>query len=234
MIGGIIVELWQFIHTRNRIFMNGEKFGSDYFTRLYGVDAKQTWVDKIRDNQIVRIVDKYVTPGDANRALLDIGCGFGYLLERFQGRFRLFGMDISEHGARQAQNRLPGSQVKAGDIQTGIPFDERFHVILLINVIEHLINPRSSLNRVREALHPNGICVVHLPTINNWFNAWVYSYTYRKDTTHVYKPSGREMSGLFQDLGFERLAEFYIPHQLKLVANFIKIYPSYLAAYRRR
>lgn len=214
--------------------MNDMEYGSEYFQRLYGAEAKQTWADKVRDSQIVRIVDKYVTAGGANRALLDIGCGFGYLLERFQGRFRIFGMDISEHGARQAQNRLPGSQVKAGDIQAAIPFAERFHVILMVNVIEHLTDPRAGLNRVRDALHPGGICVVHLPTINNRFNAWVYSFTYSNDPTHVYKPSGRELARLFKDLGFERLTESYSPHYPKLICNLIKLYPPYLAAFRCR
>jgi SAM-dependent methyltransferase len=213
--------------------MDKTQFGSEYFDRLYGAEAKQTWADKLRDGQIERIVDKYAAPGGVDRCLLDIGCGYGYLLERFRDRFRLFGMDISEHGALQAQNRLPGSQVKAGDVQQGIPFPEKFQVILMINVVEHLTDPRSGLSRVRDALQPGGICVVHLPTINNSFNAWVYSFTYSQDPTHVYKPSGRELSGLFRELGFERLAESYSPHYPKLLCNLIKLYPPYLAAFRR-
>jgi 2-polyprenyl-3-methyl-5-hydroxy-6-metoxy-1,4-benzoquinol methylase len=174
-----------------------------------------------------------VTAGAADRCLLDIGCGFGYLLERFRGRFRLFGMDISEHGCRRAQDRLPGSRVKAGDIQAGIPFDGRFHVILMVNVVEHLADPRVGLRRVWDALHPGGICVVHLPTINNGFNAWVYSFTYDKDPTHVYKPSGRKLTRLFKDLGFDLLTESYAFHSPRWFWNAIKIYPPYVAAFRR-
>jgi len=214
--------------------MSDIRYGSEYFERLYGTEAKQTWADKARDRQIVGIVHKYAPPGNADRALLDIGCGFGYLLERFQGHFRLFGMDISEHGARQAQTRLPGSQVKAGDVQDVIPFAVRFHVILMVNVIEHLSDPRAGLSRVRDALHPGGICVVHLPTINNALNAWIYSLTYSKDPTHVYKPSGRELIVLFRDLGFELLTESYAPHFPKPICNFIKIYPPYVAAFHQR
>jgi 2-polyprenyl-3-methyl-5-hydroxy-6-metoxy-1,4-benzoquinol methylase len=214
--------------------MNRLKFDPGYYERLYGTEAKQTWADKMRDARIGWIVDRYCPNGTARPALLDIGCGFGYLLERFQGRFRLFGMDISEHGTQRAQDRLPGAQVKAGDIQTGIPFAEKFHVILMVNVIEHLLDPRSGLSRVRDALRMDGICVVHLPTINNCFNAWIYSLTYNKDRTHIYRPSAWDLSGLFGDLGLERLEESYSPHTPRMVCNFLKLHPSYLAAYRRR
>lgn len=214
--------------------MNRLKFDPGYYERLYGAEAKQTWTDKIRDARIDRIVDRYCPNGAGRHSLLDIGCGFGYLLERFLGRFRLFGMDISEHGVQRAQDRISGAQVKAGDIQTGIPFIEKFDVILMINVIEHLLDPWSGLSRVRDALRPDGICVVHLPTINNRFNAWIYSITYHKDRTHIYRPSGRDLSGLFGDLGLERLEESYSPHAPRSVCNLLKIHPSYLAAYRRR
>jgi SAM-dependent methyltransferase len=214
--------------------MNRLKFDPGYYERLYGPEAKQTWADKMRDVRIDRIVDRYCPNGATRPSLLDIGCGFGYLLERFHRRFQLFGMDISEHGAQRARDRLPGAQVIAGDIQTGIPFTEKFHVILMVNVIEHLFDPRTGLSRIRDALRTGGICVVHLPTINNRFNAWIYSLTYSRDRTHLYRPSGRDLSWLFGDLGLERLEESYSPHVPRLVCNFLKLHPSYLAAFRRR
>lgn len=204
-------------------------YGDRYFERLYGSVPKQTWIDRLRDRIIHGMVTRYHDGG----RLLEIGCGFGYLLARFDRSWQICGTDISAHAAAVAQHRLPHGHIVAADIQEGVPFGGSFDVTLATNVVEHLPNPQQAAQHFAEAVRPGGLLVVHLPTINNRFNRWVYSFTYERDPTHVYRPSGAQVNQLFEDAGFRTLHALYCPFWPSAVWQSLKPHPAYLAVYQR-
>jgi 2-polyprenyl-3-methyl-5-hydroxy-6-metoxy-1,4-benzoquinol methylase len=208
-------------------------FDESYFTALYGETAAQSWADRSRDRRIERLVDAYAGADTPHDALLDIGCGYGYLLERFRGRYSLYGTDISRHAVEVAGARLPEGTFAAADVQQGLPFDRLFRAILLVNVLEHLARPAEGIRSLRDALVPGGLCVVHLPTINNLANRAYYRLSYAKDATHVYRPSGAEATRLFVEQGFELCESSYAPHRPTWLWGGLKPFPPFLAAYRR-
>ena len=209
-------------------------FDEEYFRDLYGDVPKQTWFDRARDDRVVRLVERFVPRTSARPALLDIGCGYGYLLARFRGRFDLFGVDVSEHGVKMTSARLDGVRVVAADVQRPLPFRRPFDVVLAINVVEHLPDPTAGVRTIRDALAPGGICVVHLPTINNAVSRVVYRFAYAGDPTHVYRPSGDEVRSLFETEGFDTLEDGFAPFRPRAVWNALRWHPAYLAAFRRR
>ncbi|MGH2681735.1 MAG: class I SAM-dependent DNA methyltransferase [Actinomycetota bacterium] len=211
-----------------------DAYDADYFTTLYGESPGQTWADRKRDARVVDLVRRFGPPRAADDALLDIGCGFGYLLERFRGRFALHGVDLSPHAVRQARTRLEGAALSQGNVEQGIPFRRTFQVILAINVIEHLNDPAAGVANMGRALVPGGLCVVHLPTVNNLLNRVIYRFTYAHDPTHVFRPSGDEVIELFRSAGFELLEQSYAPHVPRALWNTVKVHPAYLAAFRRQ
>jgi SAM-dependent methyltransferase len=180
---------------------------------------------------VVRLVRRHAPPRRHGSALLDIGCGFGYLLHRFRGRYRLVGIDVSTHAARETTARIPGALVVAADVQRPLPFDHPFDVILAINVIEHLPDPTAGAVAIRGALAPGGLCVIHLPTINGPVSRAIYRVAYERDPTHVYRPSGREVRRLFEGAGFEAMEASYAPHMRWVSGGW---HPALLAAFRRR
>jgi SAM-dependent methyltransferase len=204
-------------------------YGDAYFTELYGSVPGQSVIDRARDRLIHALVTRYVDGG----RLLEIGCGFGYLLSRFDRRWQLCGTDISAHAAAVAQHRLPHAHVVAADIQQGVPFSGQFDVALATNVVEHLPNPQPAAHHFAAAVRPGGLLVVHLPTINNRFNRWLYGYTYERDPTHVYRPSGAEVNQLFEGVGFRTLHALYCPFWPAPVWRALKPHPAYLAVYER-
>ncbi len=208
-------------------------FDEDYFQTLYGEVPKQTWFDRARDDRVVRLVERYAPRSSAKRGLLDIGCGYGYLLARFRGRFDLFGADVSEHGVKMTSARLDGVRVVTADVQRPLPFSRRFDVVLAINVIEHLPDPAAGVRTIAEALEPGGLCVVHLPTINGPVSRTIYRFAYAADPTHVYRPSGEEVRRLFEREGFQTLDEGYAPFRPKALWDALRWHPSYLAAFGR-
>ena len=210
-----------------------DTYDAEYFTTLYGASPKQTWADRKRDARVVDLVRRYAPlPGDDD-AVLDVGCGFGYLLERFGGRFDLYGLDISSVAVRASGRRLDGAIVAQANVEQGIPFRRSFQVVLAVNVIEHLPDPRAGVGNIARALAPGGLCVVHLPTVNNLLSRAIYRLTYAKDPTHVFRPSGDDVVGLFRAAGMRLVEQSYAPHLPRGLWNVLRAHPAYLGAFRR-
>jgi SAM-dependent methyltransferase len=210
-----------------------DAYGAEYFTTLYGASPKQTWADRKRDARVVDLVRRYGPPRSGDDAVLDVGCGFGYLLERFRGRYELFGLDISPVAVRASGLRLNGPRLAQANVEQGISFRRPFQVVLAVNVIEHLPDPRAGVANIAEALVPGGLCVVHLPTVNNLLNQVVYRFTYAKDPTHVFRPSGDDVVTLFRASGLRLVEQSYAPHVPRPLWNLLRAHPAYLAAFRK-
>jgi SAM-dependent methyltransferase len=210
-----------------------DAYDADYFTTLYGASPRQTWADHKRDERVMDLVRRYAPPPDGDDALLDVGCGFGYLLEGFQERFALYGIDLSAHAVRETKARLAGATVAESNVEERVPFRRKFQVILAVNVIEHLHDPAAGVANIGRALVPGGLCVVHLPTVNNVLNRVIYRFTYAKDPTHVFRPSGDQVVELFRSADLEVLEQSYAPHVPRALWNTVKVHPAYLAAFRR-
>lgn len=205
-------------------------FDEAYYRDVCG--REQTRFDRARDDRVVRLVERHAPPRRDDSALLDIGCGYGHLLRRFSGRYRLAGIDVSAHAAGVARTAIPGAVVVTADVQRPLPFDVRFDAVLAVNVIEHLPEPAAGIRSIREALVPGGVCVIHLPTINGRLSRLIYRFAYAQDPTHVYRPAGREVLAMFRALGFRVLEASFAPHRWWLGSG-VGWHPALLAALRR-
>ncbi len=216
-----------------------ETFDSkDYFASLYGAtdefgNPSQTKIDKLRDNLLVKMFSKYGSTALKDSSVVDIGCGYGWLLDYFDTAKRVCGSDISEHAIEVARKRSPSREFKVADIQAGVAFDSKFDLVLAINVIEHLPNPAAGIKAICDGLKPGGITLVHLPTINNAFNKWEYKYLYDSDPTHIYRPKGSEIRNMFEDNGLKTMRDSFLPHFPAWLTRLIPIHPAYLAVYKK-
>jgi 2-polyprenyl-3-methyl-5-hydroxy-6-metoxy-1,4-benzoquinol methylase len=208
----------------------------DYFKVVYKADKsgefKQSRFDKMRDGIFVRLFNKYSAKPLKVSAVLDIGCGYGYLLNSFKGAKEIYGTDISKEAVEMAKKQNPSFNVSVADILKPSKINKKFDLILAINVIEHLTNPKIGVKNIKSLLDNNGLVIIHLPTINNELSKWVYSKTYAKDPTHVFRPTGGEVKKLFTNEGFELLQESYMPYWPKFIFKHAKIHPAYLAVFR--
>jgi SAM-dependent methyltransferase len=206
------------------------EYDATYFATLYGDVPGQTIPDKLRDGLIRRMVARHGRPG----RLLEIGCGYGYLLRRFEHGFELYGTDISAHAVGIAQRHVPGGRVVVADIQDGIPFTGRFDTILAVNVMEHLPAPETAMAAIAAYLNPGGLFVAHLPTISSNLAGWIYARSYARDRTHVYRPSGADFERLARDTGLEVVRSLYFPFWPTVIWSRLRPHPSYLAVFVRR
>ncbi len=105
-----------------------------------------------------------VLPSDGN--VLDIGCGNGAMLSEIRklGEWHLFGIDSSESGVKLA--RSEGLDVRFADANTELLSHftaNSFDLILTVEVIEHLQDPRGLLRQAHTLLKPNGRILLTTP-----------------------------------------------------------------------
>jgi SAM-dependent methyltransferase len=91
--------------------------------------------------------------------LLELGCAYGFFLQEAARYFEVVGIELAgeaaEHGRRAGLNILSGSASAESLRQIG-----HVDVIVLFDVIEHLPEPRETLDLCRQHLNPGGIIVI--------------------------------------------------------------------------
>ena len=215
-----------------------EDASHEYFSKLYGSISKQgapqqTIFDKWRDKILFNTYAKYSVLDLAQSDVLDVGCGYGWLLDAFEGARTLCGVDIAHHAVEVAAGRRPDRFFKQGDLHDTSPFSQKFDLILAINIIEHLSNPEAGIQSISSSVKPGGIVIIHMPTISNWLTRWEYSKLYDSDPTHIYRPSAKTVRKLFEAKGFETLRDSNLPHFPATLTRVWPIHPAYLAVFKK-
>jgi len=86
--------------------------------------------------------------------VLDVGCSNGAMLASWGTRWDKYGAELSPIAATRAVER----GIKIIDIEKGEEgFSEYFDVITVVDVIEHIPNPREFIGRLLKLLKPNGV-----------------------------------------------------------------------------
>lgn len=101
----------------------------------------------------------------STKRLLDIGCGTGeFLSEMRNAGWEVAGLERNFEAARYARDRL-GLNVISGTVEELAAIAERFDVIILWHVLEHLYHPRETMQHVARLLQDNGIAFIAVPNI---------------------------------------------------------------------
>ncbi len=99
---------------------------------------------------------------DRDAAVLDVGCATGLFLAQMavDGHRRLAGIEPSAEACAAARRR--GLDVVTGDATTDVGID-RFDVVTLLAVLEHLRDPAPIVERIAAAMRPGSLLVVEVP-----------------------------------------------------------------------
>lgn len=126
--------------------------GSDYRTRF--------WTDQGRayEDLAERIAIRRLLPPRGER-LLEVGTGFGRLVDLYQGYKQILLLDYSKSMLREAQARL-GPEPKyiyvAADLYQLPLVDSLVDTVSMVRVIHHLVNVPRALGQIHRVVRPEG------------------------------------------------------------------------------
>ncbi len=121
-------------------------------------------VRKAQAKKIISLVSKY----DNNKAnWVDIGCGFGYMLDEAKtAGYKIFGIEPNQQAFENACILLGKEAVHNGILTESILQNESVDVISLLDVLEHaaVSNLESFIPLIRKKMRTDGLLVVKVPS----------------------------------------------------------------------
>ena len=98
--------------------------------------------------------------------LLDVGCNEGRGLQIYRSNgFETEGLELNEVAGQRARGK--GFTVYTELLEKFQP-EELYDIVVLSNVIEHSLNPKSMLNHVHRILKAGGEILISCPNIDSW------------------------------------------------------------------
>ncbi len=103
----------------------------------------------------INFLEKYARCGK----ILDVGCGGGFLLNKFGSLWEKYGIEF-DHSAVENARRVFNLDVKEGEANEAVFPDVFFDVIVLRGVIEHMAEPKKMLKHLVRFLKSGGLLYI--------------------------------------------------------------------------
>ena len=131
----------------------------DLFNRV----EEQHWWFQARRAIVVSLLASFAPPGRVRR-VLDIGCGTGMMMNALQPFGDIFGIDPDEQAVAFSRAKVDvPDRVCEGRLPDGLPRDQRFEIVTLLDVLEHVEDDVRSLCAIRATLDRGGILFITVP-----------------------------------------------------------------------
>ncbi len=144
-----------------------QAFYEDGYRTLYqGQESPQPGdlaVQEARARVALAFLEGFAKPGSP---MLDIGCSAGKLLQQFQNHYHVpsFGIEPGNHYREYA--RSSGLVVFPSLDELQLAHPERFSLVSIMHVLEHLPNPLAYLQNVRDSLlQDDGWLLLEVPNL---------------------------------------------------------------------
>lgn len=153
-------------------------------------------------------------------SLLEIGCGFGYLLQEAEPYFSYrAGTEFSPSGAERA--RRHANVIYEGGVDA-LPDDASFDCLIGTQVIEHVYDPLAFIRKLIRFGRPGGTVVLSTPDIGGLLKRVMgRRWPSFKIPEHVLYFDAATLSSLMQEAGLADVARLPHPHAfpLSLIAS---------------
>lgn len=126
--------------------------------------------------------------------VLDVGCAEGYIAQRLSARgCSVYGIELDAGAADAARQYCDDVFFADVDTLIALPWEGlQFDAILCMDILEHLKDPERALRMLRDYLAPDGLVVITLPNVANWWirfrllrGKWQYDDLGIMDRTHL-------------------------------------------------
>lgn len=143
---------------------------SDYISHT---DSKETIIDKVYQlvkkytlSKKLQLIDSFKT---SSKRLLDVGCGTGDFLSLCSTyNWEVVGVEPNSKAQKLASEKLNNSSVLVNDLLELNDSAEKFDVITLWHVLEHVPNLEEYITKLKSLLKPNGVLLIAVPNFNSF------------------------------------------------------------------
>jgi len=164
------------------------------------LEEDKHWWFASRTRAILGLLDRFL-PADAQRLVLDVGCGAGNMAHHLAHYGRVTGIDPNPKPLRVARAR--GLEVREGSADA-LPFaDNTFGLVALLDTVEHVPNEIGVFAECHRVLRPGGHLLVTVPAL-----MWLWS---QNDVinAHQRRYTAPELTSKLQQQGFQVLHTSY-------------------------
>lgn len=177
-------EIWQctncsFLFTQN--IPSEESAGSYYASDDYisHSDTQKGMVNrlyhlarKIMLNKKYRLIKKI----NSGKTILDIGCGTGYFLNYMKSKkYSTLGIEVNENARAFGQQNFE-LNILSPNLLLNDKMNDRFKIITLWHVLEHLYNPDIYIQKIKNMLENDGVLILALPNPDSFDASYYKEY----------------------------------------------------------
>lgn len=198
-----------------------------YHPLIFGTEyVKDDLVDKNQGELVFEYISHHINKNtDAEFRILDIGCADGGILQ-FHNRkllnqkikVDLYGIEYSKKYYEESKNK--GIEVIQGGVDKISSFGVKFNLIIMSHVLEHMVNIKSDIEYVKNALNNNGILYVEVPGLYNMISGNKYEFSLKNYFVHAhnYHFCLKTLRNFFEEQGL-----YLVSGNEKVQAVFVKI-----------
>ncbi len=193
-------------------------YSEGYFTGDVTLDG---YIDYDLDKEVSRktylefldIIEKYLDKKDTI-SLFEVGCATGFFMDLArQRKWQTAGIDISQYAIKKAQEK--GLIASADVLESYVPA-QKFDVVVMQDVIEHVKDPLDTLRRAADMLEPKGLLLITTPDAGSlWAKVWNKHWHAFVPPQHLFYFSAKNLSPILEKYGFQ---VFYPAHSGKWFA----------------
>jgi len=151
------------------------------FDSLSAIEDRHFWF-RTRNSIISGLVKQITNDMGPGYLVLEVGCGTGNVLKGLQevcSDGAVIGMDLFSEGLKHARRRTSCPLVK-GDARS-LPFAQKFNIIGLFDVLEHLPEDMKVLADLHSLLTEDGLLILTVPAYQSlWSNFDIASHHFRR------------------------------------------------------
>ncbi|MEK4262972.1 MULTISPECIES: glycosyltransferase [Paenibacillus] len=189
---------------KNLMITNAKKYENKWgFNPLYSQNLRREIINFIQE------------PLDKELNILDIGCACGGALLEIKNKYKqsnLYGIELNEYAAEVAALIC---EVYSINIENNdLPFnDEFFDYIILADVLEHLVNPWTIVNKLKRILKKDGKLLISVPNVMHVSvmrnliakGEWKYEDAGIMDRTHLRFFTYQSIQDMLNEQGYSNI-----------------------------
>lgn len=142
------------------------------------VNMDNTWFEVTHPDHFwmksrMRYLTKMLKSQHASGAFLDIGCGTGQTIKATEEAIDCIvdGLDL-DISLLESAPKIQGTLMVANIMDDDLNIGKAYDVILLLDVIEHIENDKSFLQKTMRLLKPGGIIIINVPAFQSLYSRY--------------------------------------------------------------